>query len=268
MLSQIFSDGYARAGLDAKQAALLADLYGRLREFFASDDRIKIRYASNDFLGGYRPTGFVHAGDPQQPDMNDSFIYWDPDRSRKIPHAEEVQWLLKALDAYRQGVAMRIVADLVRELCDHYDHAAAPKFEECSVLQCNSFGVASDREFLQTCHEDGVAATVIWTSGQGLEGCHEMDGTALLCGPEEVLVMPGSVLEVMTGGEVRSFYHKVRNHRDLERKSIMYFASFDISRGPIKPFVVNDENREIDIRELIRSGTDTFGLVKDFVLGP
>jgi isopenicillin N synthase-like dioxygenase len=112
-----------------------------------------------------------------------------------------------------------------------------------------------------------VLATVIWTSAPGLEAMTPTP-VALETGMDEVLVMPGGILEVMTGGEIPPLFHQARNLGDRfsrNRKSIMYFSCPDIDKGPIAPYVRNEKNEGLDIRDVIRSATDAFGLPADFV---
>jgi isopenicillin N synthase-like dioxygenase len=133
-----------------------------------------------------------------------------------------------------------------------------------SVMQVNSFGAAVDRDLLQYNHEDATLLTVITANAAGLEAVIGEEVTPLTFAPDEVMVLSGSVLTEMTGGEILPLYHQVRNHHILERKSIMYFVSPDTD-GPIEPFVVNDYNRGTDIRERVINNPQTFGLSEDFV---
>jgi isopenicillin N synthase-like dioxygenase len=132
------------------------------------------------------------------------------------------------------------------------------------VLQVNSFGVPTDQELFQQPHEDAVLLTVISASAPGLEEVIGDTSKPLVFEPDEVLVMPGSVLTEMTGGEIPPLYHLARNHKVLDRKSIMYFVSPD-TENAIEPFVVNDYNRSMDIRDRVLNNPQTFGLSEDFV---
>src|SRR5690606_33306531 len=103
-------------------------------------------------------------------------------------------------------------AELLDELARHYRYPNELPFEEASVVQINSFGEPGPRELLQTPHEDGVLATVIWTSAPGLEAVGGDAPIPLDTDPDEVLVMPGGILTVMTGGEIAPLFHQARNH--------------------------------------------------------
>lgn len=270
MLEQIRAMGYARVRLTSHEARRLARLYSEANRFFAASPAHNLRYSNDRLTNGYRPPHAAHNnGDPvNESDVNDSFLYWNPGHARKIPHHTEIPAFLRALEDYRQGAARRVMTGLLDELARHYRYPRALPFEEASVLQINSFGEPGPRELLQTPHEDGVLATVIWTSAPGLEAVRGGEHVPLSTGPEEVLVMPGGIMTVMTGGEIAPLFHQARNHgmeTSLNRKSVMYFSCPDIDKGVVDPYVVNETNRDLDVRDAIRSATDAFGLAADFV---
>jgi isopenicillin N synthase-like dioxygenase len=129
----------------------------------------------------------------------------------------------------------------------------------------NSFGTPSERELLQTRHEDAVLLTVIWTSAPGLE-C-ETDGVMrpTCFAPDEVGVMAGGIMTAMTGGEIQPCYHLARNTRNEDRKSIMYFVNPDVDR-PIVPFREGAADAGPDLREIVKDNPQShFGLSGDFI---
>ncbi len=263
LLDQFASEGLALVRLDSTEAGRLADLHHEAKAFFALGTDAKLRHAVANRSTGYRPHAYAHAGVPDKPDLNDSFLYW-PQRSKTPPNSGEISGLLAATEAYRQ-VAAQITADVVKELCARYDYRRELSFEQGSVLQVNSFSERSDAELLQQPHEDAVFLTVIWTSAEGLEAVRGEGLRPLTFAPDEVAIMPGSVMTTMTGGEFEPLYHLARNHGILDRKSIMYFVSPDTT-SPIEPFIVNDYNRGTDIQKMILDNPqDYFGLSEDFV---
>jgi isopenicillin N synthase-like dioxygenase len=219
-------------------------------------------------ISGYRPFKYANTGSKDKPDYNDSFVYWRHRRA-SLPYQEEITRFLDAAEAYRQ-VTARIVRDLIEEMRVRYDYQHELSFEDASLLQINSFVQPVDTALYQYSHEDADLLTVIWASAPGLEGMageddDEKNGVPFNFPPDEVLIMPGSLLTAMTGGAVPPFYHQVRNHNIRERKSIMYFVSPEAAE-PIEPFVRNDFNAELDIQQLVVDNPGTyFGLSQDFV---
>ncbi|WUH92330.1 hypothetical protein OG900_20945 [Streptomyces sp. NBC_00433] len=266
ILTQFEKKGYASLSIGSTGTACLVELVSAAQTYFDCKEEVKFRNSVKNRNNGYRPVGSAHAGNPDEFDLNDSFLYWNPERSRIIPGHREIATMLNRLEIYRKTVAIYAMSRVVDELRLSYDYNKKLDFESASLLQVNSFASPSNRELLQTRHEDGVVATILWTDASGLEGCNEEKLTSLQPGPDEVLIMPGGILSAMTGGGIRPFYHQVRNCGILGRKSVMYFSCFDVNRGPIAPFVVNASNRHTDIRRLILSSTDMFGLAENFVV--
>ena len=263
LLSRIREQGYALVRLDADEAELLAAVFRGMMEFFAQSPSAKARHGMPNRGTGYRPYAYAHAGDPDRPDHNDSYLYWG--RERRLPeHHEEIEPLLDGLEAYRR-VAARVTRGLIEELRTHYGYAEELPFELASVLQINSFGTPTDDELLQQPHEDAVFLTVIWTSAAGLEGVRDGQTLPFTFAPDEVMVMPGGLMTTMTGGQIPPFHHQVRNYGTLGRKSVMYFVSPDPA-GPIEPFLRNDSNRDADVRAMVIDNPQTFGLADDFVV--
>lgn len=263
MLDRIMADGYATLRLGPSDAERLAALHQESSEFFGRSADAKRRHSTPNLGTGYRPHGAAHSGYADKPDQNDSFLYWLPS-FKTPPNEHEITGFLTAYEAYRQVVA-RITSELTDELRKHYGSDSVTPFEKASVLQINSYAEPSDEEFLQQAHEDADFLTVIWASAPGLELVVGGEPLPMDFPPDEVAVMPGSVMTAMTGGEIQPLDHLVRNTRSVGRKSIMYFVSPDVE-APIKPYLVNDYNRSLDIRQLVVDNPQShFGLTADFV---
>jgi len=268
MLEQIRTDGYARVELTPGECGQLMHLFEISKRFFAAGPAHNSKHSNGKLTNGYRPPRSAYNnGDPvNEADTNDSFLYWNPQLGAEIPNNAQIAEFLDALETYRSGPVRKIMNELMQALADHYGKRHLP-FEAASVLQVNSFGASTDRKLLQTRHEDGVLVTVIWASAPGLEVFVDDEEQAISFEADEVVVMPGGILDTMTGGDIKRLYHQARNHglQSLGRKSIMYFSCPDIHRGPIEPYIVNESNEGVDIRDAIKRSTDMFGLPDNFV---
>lgn len=262
LFERLLTDGTCIVKLSPAEAGHLAEFYRESAVFFASDTAVKERYSVPNRVSGYRPHGYAHAGYPDQPDLNDSFLYWQRRRAH-LPHQEEISSFLDAAEAFR-AATVRIARDVIESMREFYKYEPELPFERASVLQVNSFAEPTDRKLLQQRHEDAILLTVISTSAEGLEGFYNGNVKAVTLEPDEVMVMPGSVMTMMTGGRIEPFYHQVRNYHHLDRKSIIYFVSPDAD-GAIEPFVRNEVNEGVDIRALVIDNPQTFGLSEDFV---
>ena len=257
----IFSSGYARVRLDDDQAATLANALDRCNKFFAEPSEVKASHASADFNYGYRPVGMEYAATPDRPDMNEAFTLWS-DRLDLIPEAEKIGDLTDALLAWR-GVLSPIVAGIFASVAEHYG-ATAPEFGAASYLQINNYVLApKDREMLQDRHEDGHMVTVLYGTAPGLEiflgeDADPASATPVTTTPNEVLIMPGSAITLLTGGGVKPLYHQVRNLGLDDRQSIMYFVNPEMS-VPLYAWQ-GDPEQTTDLREPIRQAPGMFGL--------
>jgi isopenicillin N synthase-like dioxygenase len=74
----------------------------------------------------------------------------------------------------------------------------------------------------------------------------------------EVLIMPGSLLTIMTGGAVPPMYHQVRNHHLSRRMTVLYFVNTPM-QGQVAPYVVNESNRDLDMALISRKKCTLFG---------
>ncbi|MEV7598061.1 2OG-Fe(II) oxygenase family protein [Kitasatospora sp. NPDC089797] len=254
----LLRDGYARITLRDGADQLLHRALAESRVFFAHPTEHKFRYSTGDFNFGYRPLGREFSVSADRPDLNDCFTLWH-DRLDLIPHAAELPGLTDALLAWRRHLA-GLVADTVGEIAARLGEHRAPAFETASYLQLNNYAATgSDRDLLQDRHEDGHMVTVIHSTGPGLELFLDGDPQPVVTAPDEVILMPGSVLTDLTGGRIPALYHQVRNLRLPERTALMYFVNPELTE-PVHAWTDEPGADRVDLRERIRNNPGMFGL--------
>ncbi|MFD9689320.1 2OG-Fe(II) oxygenase family protein [Kitasatospora sp. NPDC059088] len=262
----LLRDGYARVTLDDGAAHLLHRVLGESRTFFGRPTERKFRYSTGDFNSGYRPLGREFSVRSDRPDLNDCFTLWH-DRLDLIPHAAELPDLTDALLAWRRHLAA-LVTHTVGELATRLGGHRPPAFEAASYLQLNDYtATGSDRDLLQDRHEDGHLVTVIHATAPGLELFLNGTPRPVDTAPDEVILMPGSVLTDLTAGRVPALYHQVRNLRLPERTALMYFVNPELTE-PVyawtaEPGAQRGAERvdlRVDLREKIRTNPGMFGL--------
>jgi len=257
----IFANGYARVVLNDNGAADLANALDRCVKFFGEPSDVKYSHSSADFNYGYRPLGKEYAVTPDRPDINEAFALWS-DRLDLIPGAEQIGDLTDALLTYRAALH-QVVSAIFAEIAGRYG-ATAPDFASASYLQINNYLTApKDRSMLQDRHEDGHMVTVLHGTAPGLEiflteAEDENSATAVTTEANEVLIMPGSAMTMLTGGDIKPLYHQVRNLGLTDRRSIMYFVNPDMHE-PLYAWK-DDEAQATDLREPIRQAPGMFGL--------
>jgi isopenicillin N synthase-like dioxygenase len=258
IVADLLRQGYSRIPLDDAEAATLAEVFVAGRSFFGQETTELKRFSGSSTNHGYRAFGDEYSISPDRPDQNDSFSLWADDAST-IPCADEIEPFLAALSAWRQ-VLFPLAGAIFTALAEYYRASGSIAFERAAYLQLNNYKLASpDVDFLQDAHEDGHLVTFINTTAPGLEIRDSADFSAVTTADNEVLVMPGSVLTKMTGGEVAPLYHRVRNHGIIGRKSLMYFVNPQLD-VPLAPWLTNDTNADVDILEYARTAPGMFGL--------
>lgn len=252
----LVATGYARAQLGPEGLGALNALRIAAADFFARDEEWKRGHGDEPGLFGFRPYGMQFSDDPDLRDECESFAYW-ADRPELIPRPEDLGELTVTLGRYWQ-VAAELTAEILEQLAAHYRYPSDLDTGPSSYVEINSYGQPPDREFLQTRHEDGHLITLVVPNKRGLEV--EIDGEmrAETTRPGEVLIMPGSLLTTMTGGEIPPFYHRVRNFGDPGRLTVLYFVNTPF-HGQVSPYRLNDSNADIDMTQLAREKCTLFG---------
>jgi isopenicillin N synthase-like dioxygenase len=66
-------------------------------------------------------------------------------------------------------------------------------------------------------------------------------------GADEMLIMPGSLLTLMTGGAIPPLFHQVKNSRRQDpRYSMMFFVNPE-GNQVLEPWIRNESNRDADV---------------------
>lgn len=252
----LVATGYARVQLTTEGLAALDALRTAAAGFFARDEQWKRAHGDEPGLFGFRPYGMQFSDDPDLRDECESFAYW-ANRPELIPRHEDLGELTAALGGYWQ-VAAELTAEVLAQLAAHYGDQAVLDTCQSSYVEINSYGRPLDREFLQTRHEDGHLITLVVPNKRGLEVEIDSEMVAETTRPGEVLIMPGSLLTSMTGGEIPPLYHRVRNFRDPARLTVLYFVNTPF-RGQVSPYLLNESNAGIDMAQLAREKCTLFG---------
>jgi isopenicillin N synthase-like dioxygenase len=254
----IIDKGYAVVKLNDIDTDRLRTALSTAVEFFERPDAEKRRHSSDDNNYGYRPFGIEYSITPDRPDMNECFTVW-ANRLDKIPHAAEIGELTGAFLGWRDALAP-LVREILDEVARQYGTPSAPPFENASYLQINyCLPTPPERDLLQDRHEDGHMVTVLHATAPGLEIYVNDEVQPMLPAADEVVIMPGSVLTLLSGGKIAPLYHQVRNHGLADRRSLMYFVNPELAE-PLYAWVDAPLGEREDIREHVRNAPTMFGL--------
>jgi isopenicillin N synthase-like dioxygenase len=215
---------------------------------------------------GYRPFGIEYSRVPTAPDQIESFSMTarHPEAEVNLP-SQSAQLLgarlSKTFDAL-ESIAELLAVQLAAEMSDR---PLAPvlrgTFRRWSRLQVNySRPVEVASSFINEVHEDGNLITIACSTGPGLEirtSSHEF--TQITTTPGQMVVMPGEIAWLLSGGRVPPLYHRVRPEPIVkERMALLFFG--DIDPLACEPWIRNEINSHIDIGDRVLRSVNRFGL--------
>jgi isopenicillin N synthase-like dioxygenase len=260
--SRLAADGYLRLTLPNVGRRRLADAVDVAYEFFGQPAQDKLRNQLPDDCG-YRPPGIEYSQSADRPDPIESFTA--APRAQGNGLAQAAQRLTDCLiDLY--GCLEPLVELLTTRVAASLTGAGEQlafkgAFARWSCLQVNhSTPAATVDALIHGAHEDGHLWTFAHATAPGLEVLDVLGNfNPATTGPGEIIVMPGGIAHLLSGGHVRPLYHRVRPHRQVaERLAVLLFA--DIPPDQAAPWVKNSVNADIDIGDRIRSNAARFGL--------
>jgi len=260
LIDELVTRGHAKLRIGRDIRRQIAHTFEIARGFYARPLPEKRGFALPAFVEGYRDIGLEYSMRPDRPDLTESFSVWNRNR----PRTEEwVTTCAMHMEMRRTIDALTAPIDeLFQSMADRWAPSVdAPRVKKASYLQINYYEPAQhNRDMLQDGHEDGHLITLVTATGPGLE-IDAGDGyQPAEVAEDEMLIMPGSLLTLMTGGQIPALYHRVRNSfRKESRYSMMYFVNPE-SDQVIEPWIRNDTNAGIDIIEQANALPQKFGL--------
>ena len=254
----LIDHGYAVVKLDDIDAGRLSTAISTAVRFFQRPEQDKLKHGSDDHNYGYRPFGIEYSITPDRPDMNECFTLWSS-RLDLIPNSDDITELTESFLRWRDSLAPLVHAVLT-EVAREFGAEVAPEFEKASYLQINyCLPTPPERDLLQDRHEDGHMVTVLHSTAPGLEIFADETATPMQPGPDEIVIMPGSVLTALSGGRIAPLYHQVRNHGLDDRQSLMYFVNPEVE-APLYAWVDSADGSREDIRAHVQNAPTMFGL--------
>lgn len=247
--------GYARVRVDSSLMGQVREAFSAGEEFFQLADEVKSAAACPSRLEGYRPFGAEYSETPHRPDLCEFFSVWmanadAPDiRSWASSHRLHAK-MLSTLPAY--SILGNGVLEALRSRLN--PEGQEIDISTTSYVQMNHYRPsASARDLLQDRHEDGHLLTVLKSTAAGLE--IEVGGRyePVSLQDDEFLLLPGSLLTLLTGGLIPPLFHRVRNDgRTTVRQSILHFANPSLTHET-KPWIENETNHGLNILAIARS---------------
>ncbi len=262
LVDQMAGTGYALVPVEKSVLDEIDGIYGLGKTFFARPAAEKKRFAAPGFVEGYRDVGPEYSLVPDRPDLTESFSMW----YRNCDRPQFADWgkscpLYPGMKRCADTLSL-LTADLFQAMADLWSPQAPPlRFQKASYLQLNYYEPAQhQRDLLQDPHEDGHLITLVKPNAPGLEIRIGERYVAVEPAANEILLMAGSILSLMTGDLVPPLFHQVRNtFRTDPRYSLMFFVNPEIDQT-LAPWISNESNAGIDIVERAVNAPNQFGL--------
>ena len=215
---------------------------------------------------GYRPFGIEYSASPDRPDQMESFT---------VSHRTSNDYLSLPPGAARElSKAMcdlkarieQIAQDLLEVIQARYMKSKqnrVSQFSRWSILQLNfSQPSRTPERCINELHEDGCLFTIAAVTSPGLE-VRMPDGSfePISTSHDQLLLMAGEILTLLSGGEIASCYHRVKTIPYLvDRMSLLMFA--DIDPKFCTPWIEAKINAGIDVGAKVLTNATRFGLTE------
>lgn len=258
----ILIQGYARIRVDTQHWSDIGRMLDRAFTFFGRPLDEKLCAALPGDCG-FRPLGVEYSQDGGGPDQIESYtVSGRPTEQSSTDPANELREAGALVFEHLARLAERITERLAATCTgDDRSWRYAGRCQRWSRLQMNfSRPAHAPTELLHETHEDGVLLTIGGATAPGLER-QKPDGSfePLATRTGELLVTPGVIAYLLSGGAVRPFHHRVVAHRPTSRR-LAYLMFADLDPAVCSAWVTNQTNADIDIGAHVRRTMRRFGM--------
>jgi isopenicillin N synthase-like dioxygenase len=224
----LMSDGYALLDLGDDLSSSVSTIFDDARLFFRQPINSKLAMQDKDSIEGYLHFGVEFSELAERPDLCEGFAVWG--RNANLPRinlwAHDLpihQSMSRTLPLIRE-IADKVLANLYGKVAESGTIVEA---SDASYLQVNYYKPSTEaRDLLQDAHEDGHLLTFLVPTSEGIEIKTGATFAKVRVPLGSCLIMPGSVMTVLTGGLIEPLFHRVANDRtSRERLSLMFFVN-------------------------------------------
>ena len=258
----LLEKGYALFALSDEVEAGIQAVYAVAEDFFGLAADLKDS-AELPFGCGHIPLGQEHSGDPARPDQVDIFIA----SARTAPLARALDVvparhlhaaMMRVFDAI-EPLAEGLICHIATQLCGGSVTRLRGGLRRWSQVQLNRALPTEPGTVVNTPHEDGHLLTFVHATGPGLELSITNAFVPIARPPKRVVLMPGSALTLLTGGQILPLHHQVRAHfSERPRLSLMFFA--DLDPNLCQPWRLDSCNEGVDIGAHVLANAPRFGV--------
>jgi len=260
----LVSVGYVLLKTSENLQERVKEVFDAARLFFSESLNDKIANMLPEETG-YRPFGVEYSRSPEEPDQIESFTvtarHQELAAELSSPSARDL-WdrMLKAF-TIMETIAEALTMQLAAEISNRPVKTLRTAFHRWSRLQLNYSRPATvPSSFINEEHEDGSLITLACATGPGLEiRTNSNEFAPLPATAEEILIMPGEIAWLLSGGLIQPLYHRVRPlSRATERMALLFFG--DIDPSCCEPWIKTEINSMVNIGDRVLTNVNRFGL--------
>jgi isopenicillin N synthase-like dioxygenase len=266
IIEQLQVSGYARLRLPPAVWDSLADVLPVALRFFHKPLNEKLRIAFRDHCG-FREMGVEYSKSPERPDQIESFsVSGRMLGSRSTADGSTAAQILcermlvsfHDLELIVEELAVTLATSLAGSLVASSIRGSIRHWSRFQLNYSKPAEVPID--LIHDAHEDGSFITLAGATAPGLELVAVAGGfEPATTDPGELLVLPGEIASLLSGGIVRPMFHRVRpDPQCAERLAYLFFA--DIDPWKCSPWINSAINKGVDIGARVRTNVNRFGL--------
>jgi len=207
---------------------------------------------------GFLPFGMEYAKSTNQIDLCERYCYWHKNRALHEGRAFSRSEFYRAIAGFESGIS-EIAQRVMDTICGLFDTSDTVDIRGSSYLQFCAYDKqlrAPDREYLQDRHEDGHLITFIKGNRDGLVIFPHGERRAVRLGDDEIIIITGSLLTLLSDKRIPYMDHAVLNPRvPVARSSLVYFVVPDL-KAQYTSFI---ERKSLDLEATANESHEAFG---------
>jgi isopenicillin N synthase-like dioxygenase len=265
MIAELKERGFFVLSLSDWESKRIACVFDAGRAFFGLSADVK-DLCSLPNECGYRPRGIEYSETPERPDEIESFTVTlrtasshaelRPEKARIL--YEQMRLAIHVLEPIAEALTIQIANAVSRR---DFGSPLRGALRRWSRLQLNfSRPSHCDHDLIHDAHEDGNLITLACATAPGLElqtADRKFEPCPLFL--PRIIVMPGEITWLLSGGEIQPLWHRVRTPTDcVERLATLFFC--DLDPVACEPWVRNHINSGVDIGSRVLTNVSRFGL--------
>jgi hypothetical protein len=227
-------------------------------EYATISPDIKHSFSFPHDTDGFLPFGMERSRTTQSVDLCERFCYRHALQERRRA-ARFTQCEFYAAVIAAEQVLWELADDLLRGIARKLGRWESPEIRCSSYLQFCAYQSQywqADRDFLQDRHEDGNLLTLVMATRDGLVLYPDGTTCEIPAIPGEIVVFTGSLLTVLTNGQIAAMDHAVLNAPlPQTRSSLVFFALPNMAK--LHPRLVDGE--PVDLEPLANELHQSFG---------